>query len=414
MSTKIILLFTKQNFLLKSLLTLFFLSISILSYSEKLKEIKLENYKSISSNNKNDESFKEAIKNFNISIENLKNKKKELNPLTITLSGGFNGDKAENQEKYLINVKSNLKYQQILNIFILNMETTVQLKDGSLEENVKNLELSYQHNLINNLELFGFIKRLADSYMSIDERYEAGGGLKFKLPVMYLKKFKNEKIHEQKLNFTRNYKYLHRILKNPNIDKEEKWSLKKNINSVDEEFDKIYRAFKNKNAILMFEIETAILAEFDKAEIKTFLDDVTYVNDTETVVESKELKKFSLDGELNYRLQFGLGLTCKPLSTLTLHSKITKKINLKDGYLEEDPRDFRTEFNSYFKVILKKKEGSPKETSLVFGYKKEYDNSPSRIPDSIIDLNAGVNKKLRNIIAASKHEKFTFSILFKF
>ena len=61
----------------------------------------------------------------------------------------------------------------------VNSAVRVQVQDGKFTENVSAASISYDHYLEPWLETFVFIDRYADEYLSIDQRYEIGGGFEF-------------------------------------------------------------------------------------------------------------------------------------------------------------------------------------------------------------------------------------------
>ena len=92
-------------------------------------------------------------------------------------TGGFNGDVAGRQE--LINVNSGLQltkgsYKGEIG-FKASIDMTVT--NGTLQENLSNLELSYDHYVEERVQTFVYLKRFSDKFMNLNNRYEVGFGL---------------------------------------------------------------------------------------------------------------------------------------------------------------------------------------------------------------------------------------------
>lgn len=106
--------------------------------------------------------------------------------LQMKVSGSLTSDGStpsqvisSNQENHSANVGVELSrgtYPDELK-FSTEIGVTVDDKEGSFNENLSTVRVSYDRYMTRNLEGYAFINRLSDAIMSIDERYEAGVGI---------------------------------------------------------------------------------------------------------------------------------------------------------------------------------------------------------------------------------------------
>ncbi|RMH68109.1 MAG: hypothetical protein D6685_02725 [Bacteroidetes bacterium] len=94
-----------------------------------------------------------------------------------TISFGLNGDETGDEHLYKINAGVTLARGQYPSEVEFASRVGVTLDGDAFQENVSDLRLSYDYHPTLPWEAFVFLERRTDNFMSIDQRYEVGGGV---------------------------------------------------------------------------------------------------------------------------------------------------------------------------------------------------------------------------------------------
>jgi hypothetical protein len=62
----------------------------------------------------------------------------------------------------------------------VNLAAQVQFGDDAVEEDVTKINTTYEYYFEPWLGVFGYVERLTDDFLSIDQRYESGIGTRFR------------------------------------------------------------------------------------------------------------------------------------------------------------------------------------------------------------------------------------------
>jgi len=118
--------------------------------------------------------------------------------LLVDVAGGFNADKSPSADSRLTTPKTASLYKFTTSASISYVKYPIEARflvesgfvlDGDfLKESVSKLVLNVDQHPGVGSEVFGFAERFSDSYMSIDDRYEVGGGAKIRMARGYTKK----------------------------------------------------------------------------------------------------------------------------------------------------------------------------------------------------------------------------------
>ncbi|ARA94152.1 hypothetical protein AWN76_013985 [Rhodothermaceae bacterium RA] len=94
-----------------------------------------------------------------------------------TIAFGLNGDETGDEQLYKINAGISLARGQYPSQVEFASRVGVTLDGDAFQENVSDLRLSYDYHPSLSWETFVFLERRTDNFMSIDQRYEVGGGV---------------------------------------------------------------------------------------------------------------------------------------------------------------------------------------------------------------------------------------------
>ncbi len=96
--------------------------------------------------------------------------------LNADISFGFSGDDAGDRSLYKLSTGITLSRGDFPSQFSVESKLGMQIRDGSLQEDVTTLHINYDYYVSRALEYFTFIDRFTDSFLNISQRYEIGFG----------------------------------------------------------------------------------------------------------------------------------------------------------------------------------------------------------------------------------------------
>lgn len=403
---------------------LFFISISaytedIVSITkdleEKLKEIQKMDFwsktKFLIKSKGEDELLKlEWPKKVYYAIDFLKEYEKEVRPLNLSVHVAFDGNKAGEEDLYKLGLKTEMNYDTFPRAFRFQAGINVQLKNSKFQENVTTMLVNYDYHVFPWLETYGFVERFSDSYLSIQQRYEIGGGIKFELDLLTPEWKKKSKI----------YKYASAAFDDfeSHIHDDNKIADKKlllnQLNTLKLEGTRITETLKKKYAWLSLGMAVTLFSEIEHTEIETYIDDIVQENGLNVVREKQNTEKFTIDNKQRFRIVLRPSIVIRPWNYLTLEVMHYLKLPLGSPTKIGGQLDYRTDSSACIKLVLPVAPNWTKEVSLNFGYHRSYNNIPAQIPQSTIDDYLALQKSLRKTVAEKTHEQFILSLAIKF
>lgn len=393
----------------------FVLAIPIPSYGEKSIQAITENIMKELEPRKDTEG--KEVKAFNDKsklmelIDILKKHEKDAFPFSLSLSAGFIGDKAGEEGLYKVDAGVGITYNAYPHELRFNTALTAQLKNGKFQDDVTSLLINYDYYLKNWLEIYGFIERSSDSYLSIQQRFEIGGGIKFEINLLSPKRI--GKLELKKYN-PGAYETFRKHIKDGSKSLEDKEFFIEQIDGLENEGTRIIETLKKKYAYLSLGMAITLFYEIEKAEIETYADDIIEENGTVTIKKATQTTKFAIDGENRLRIVLRPSIIIRPCENLSIEGMHYIKYPLGSPTIVEGRHDYRTDSHVQVKLTLPNASNWAKEVSLILGYYLYYDNIPPRISQSIIDENLAAQKSLRKTVATDTHERFVFSLAIKF
>lgn len=112
-------------------------------------------------------------------LNKLKDMEAKEHQFTGEISFGLNGLEGENNNLFVINTGFSLANGTYPFAFEVSSGVLAQIQNGSLEESVSNLAISFDYFLKENLaqQAYVFVNGNNNSFLGIDQRYEMGGGV---------------------------------------------------------------------------------------------------------------------------------------------------------------------------------------------------------------------------------------------
>jgi len=423
-------LFVLTSFLLVTVL--FLLSTPV--YADNILKIyekfKLELSKDDTPQNKKWIKRFEEVKKF---FEFLNTKNEELNRLNISVGAGFKGDWSGKKELYKLDIESEISKGIYPNEFRFKAGASIQLNDKTLQEDVTSLMVNYDHHFKPWLEVYGFVERFSNSYLSIKQRYEIGTGISFELDLLdttkkidkelNTMKDKPEKGYEKFKNIHGNitdeiYKEFREYLDKLEDDSPDKKLainlLRSKYEDLEKEEKRIKQAFKKKYAKLSVGLAMSLFSELEQAEIKAYFDEIKEENGEQVIQKATETTSILLDMEHRFRFVLRPSVVVRPTDDLTLMAFKYFKYPLNSPY-QNGKHDYRTDELIRAQLVLKKDAGGAEKVSLIIEYQQHYDNFPPWLPPSKIDEYAhGKTFREGYEIAEDTHEEFKFVLKISF
>lgn len=98
--------------------------------------------------------------------------------LRADISFGLTGDEAGDQSLFRLNTGINLARGVFPSEVSVASRLFLQLRNGQLQEDLTTLQITYDYHGSHHIEYFVFAERFSDSFLSIQQRYEVGFGLR--------------------------------------------------------------------------------------------------------------------------------------------------------------------------------------------------------------------------------------------
>lgn len=346
---------------------------------------------------------------FRLAAGLLENKKKELSRLDLSLAAGFNGDQAGDQSFYKLNLDASLTKSVYPSALRFRAGTSVLYRNNALQEDVTTLVMNFDHYFKPWLETYAFVERFSDTYLSLKQRYEVGGGLKLELNLFDTPAGAGERREKAILEVDgaqslRDYETYLTRLETSDPGKVDTESLGFLLEDYKTERQKILAGLRQKNSLLSVGLAMSVFSEMEQAEINT------------TVLDQGIAMPFKYSPDSIQRFRFVLrpNLAFRPLGLLTFKGHIYLKYPL-GGQTHRDGRlDYRRDslFSAELKLPTDPEWGN--KISLIFEFQQHYQNVPSRIPQSVIDDYLAADKFITTTVAEKTHNIYAFKLSITF
>jgi len=308
----------------------------------------------------------------------------DLNAVTFTVGAGYYGDANAKSEIDKLDINASLAKSGYPNDLKFDFASSIQLKNSGVKtnylENVTSLLLSYEHLLLPNLKAYGFVERFTDTYLSIQQRYETGVGVKgeFEIGVTESGRKKIKDVLE-----------FGKIVAEGQAQKMAGGEDVTSALAVDQDqIRDTVIAIKKKYAVLAVGLALTTMAEIERASIDM-------PDGSSTLIDPRRRFRVALRPGLTFRPSEGLSIKWQTYFKLPAFGP-TRSVAF-DGTTRYD---MRTDTFVTIKYDLPKSPAWARRVSLLIDYKYYFDNVPPFVP--------GV------ISAASSHNSLAFKIQAEF
>jgi len=289
----------------------------------------------------------------------------EIDPLSFSLSAGYVGDSSSARLVDKLDFGAGLAKGGYPDEFHFDFSSSNQLRrylntGGSSVENFITLQASYERHLLPFFKFFGFMERFTDTYLNIQQRYEAGLGVKGEA------EFGLTRVGRERSQALEAYRSaLAEARATPAAA-----GLPGEALAADESrIRRALTALKKKHAVLSLGLIVTVLAEVERAEI-----------------ELGDGSKRTLDPARRFRLSIRPGLTYVVAEGLSIKWKTYFKLPLfgSTRALAFDGRsvyDMRSDTLLTLRYDLPGAPAWARRISLIAEYKYFFDGAPPYIPN---------------------------------
>jgi len=281
----------------------------------------------------------------------------DVQGLKANFSAGYISDSSTDKSLDRLDIGAMLAMGSYPNEFHFDMASSVQLKKAKgrtdFFENVTTLRLNYNRNFFPFLQAYAFVERFSDSYLSIQQRYETGLGVKLETEFGLTSKGR-ERILEVK-------KFQHALACARNQPEK--------TDAPGMEIDKqqikdVLTAVRKKHAILAIGLAFTALAEYERAELE--LDD-----GSRTLLDPTRRSRISIRPSLTFQPVEGLYFKWQTYFKLPLFGPT-------DGVAFDGSRryDLRTDTFTSLRYNLPAAPASPLKVFLTVEYNRFTDRLP--------------------------------------
>lgn len=284
--------------------------------------------------------------------------------------------------------------------FEFEAQVGVQLKADSFQENVTNFRATYQYWPERWIETYAFAQRFSDNFLSIDQRYEVGGGYYFGADLLSPRTGKTEELRTTLEDFRPiDAAYLKlKEGKGSSFRHAGKTPKPRDLEDLEYLRRVALQSLRRRTARLSLGIALSVFAEIEQARI------------TPEGVLDRERNPVSFSPTASQRLRWTVRPTIRLRPTGRLKISILPyfKFPFTDWRSADGEIDFRIDFMSRLDYLLKSSETIGGETvSLTLRYDVYYDNVPPRL------TRADVPEDLPDeflVTAEDRHELLVFQV----
>ena len=345
------------------------------------------------------------VERFRLANRLLGDRKKDLNQLDLSLAAGFSGDRAGEQSLYKLNVEAAVNKGVYPRTVRFRAGTSVQHKNNVAQDNVTTLVMNFDYYFAPWFETYAFIERFSDTYLSIKERYEVGGGIKLELNLLdtpageRVRQDREAMAADGASSLQEFAAFLDRAEQEGDGQVDAR-GLRPLLAAYRTERRNILAGLRQKESMLSLGLALSFFSEMEQAEINAYIL-------SQGVSESA---RFALDAEQRFRVVVRPNVTFRPLDTLSFKGHLYLKYPLGGSLRSEGRLDYRTDSFLSAELKLPTDPEWGKRVSLILEYQRHYENLPPRIPQSTIDATLAAGQSISPVQAERTHDLYVFKV----
>jgi hypothetical protein len=308
----------------------------------------------------------------------MKERKSELallSQLNISASAGFSGHTAGDENLYQLGLGLAVAKDMYPGEFRFRVNTSLVIQNSLLQEHVTLLGMSYEHYLTPWLETYGFVERFSNTFLRLRYRYEIGGGFKAEfnvLPNKWQKKRNASQFIMEKYK-----KYIAYLDKKAELEHDKQKEneilfLEKQLEDLKNQDKGVMMMAKKKRSLLTLGLAVSVFSELEKMD---YVDELMNLG-LDPVLDNPLEKE-----RQHFRLSIRPSFVFRPSRMITVKGQYYYKHPLFGKDHSEDPLHYRTDTSLSAALNLSEGASWTKSVTLIFEYKRHYDNNPFGLKD---------------------------------
>jgi hypothetical protein len=286
----------------------------------------------------------------------------------------------------------------------------LQRRDGELQEDLTSLQITYDYHAARHVEVFAFAERFSDTFLSIQQRYEVGLGVRTGVEFGRLSEWRG---NEPK--FETAEKGLAALVAasaapaatpgdaasrarvTPNLTQLEEQNIRSAMNNV-------RRALEYRQTKLFFGVAASLFSEIESAS----LDVTTTPAPGSTAVTGAVRTKVALGSSQRYRISVRPTLRLRPSRDLTVQIRPYFKLPFDGprhaiGYDGRRRLDYRRDVLSEVSWNIRAQQTGLETVELVLMFNHYYDSVPPALPASLVVQTLAAGRVFDRTVAEHRH-----------
>jgi hypothetical protein len=352
--------------------------------------------------------------------------KAKLSQLKASIATSYMGDMAGDKYRHIVGLETNINKDVYPQAMRFKAGTMLSIKNGQMQDEVTTLLLNLDYYLSPDIEIYGFIERFTDTFMSIKGRYETGVGLKWEFTAadptrkerIVGEKHLKEKDEKSFIGETlprledsfRHYLQIQERPESPQKDVKSSAGLesaRELLEALEKERKNIEAALEKNRSRISGGMAISLFSEIEQAEIETPIENIN------TLAELGSYK-YSLEGSQRFRIVFRPSLNYRVFDNLTLNTAFYFKAPLGKRLNVDGKLDFRYDLMTSAQLKIPTDPSWGGEASLILEYRRSFDNVPPRLPDQKIQEFKALGELLAKPVAQNYHDIFAAKISISF
>jgi len=356
----------------------------------------------------------EPVSTFFAYLDKLMEVKSDLGASSVTISAAGCFDNGR-YSAGAVDVKTSIARDLYPHTLRFEAASKFMFSPASVQNELTSILINYDHYLSKKVELYGFIQRFSDSFMSIKQRYESGLGIKLEFDAQPHKRALSGTSSAGPIDIQtgrqRQVATLEEYLKLRNefigyiqksgLSREDKETIYQGLSIIDRERKDTEIAVIKKESPFTWGLALSFLSEVEQAEIDTGTVDPETQKNIIVLIDPSQFFRLSVRPSFRWQLS----------DTVSLNSQFYWKPSLrKTGFLKDSRLDIISKMN--FIVAKDFLWGGPASVSV--DYQFHYDWMPPMIPSELIQSYVDRGITLRFDSGAKFHHYYAvnFSISF--
>ncbi len=330
--------------------------------------------------------------------------------LRADITFGMTGDETDSRSLFRVNTGIALARGAFPSEITVVNRLSLLLRDGDVQEDVTNLQISYDYQANNHVEFFAFAERFADNFLSIQQRYEVGFGARTGL---YLGR--TGPWQATAANFDAVESQLDDVaralatrpsdarLAQPNLSPDDDRRLATSLRYL-------RQSFRERQSRIFLGLATGMFAEVERAE----LDLLSTPVDARPDVTPTRIK-VSLPGTHRYRLSVRPTIRLRPTRDVQISVLSYYKLPLEGPRWVTPPDgrrrlDYRRDLFTEMVWSIRQDQTGMENVDLVATLNHYYDNVPPQLAASLVADSAAAGRTFNRTIADESHRFVTISL----